>query len=419
MIGLIFNSIMKQGETSNENLMGDRFIPRRRIQGASDYKVLTEIKENSSKLQYASLLGCRDENLLCFNRKKGQTGPNEIYHDGKPKKQKVSSKLIKNGEKQILDIPGFKNDYYLNLLDAYDDNLISTVLYSSVFIFNRKTKKIVLCNNIEQDDIQPTCVKFNTSGSDVLAVGSDEGNLYLLDFVNNKRLVDVPMHQARIGCIDWNSQCNTLLATGSKDKTIALYDTRTSKFKSMTKFHHYGEICGLKWNPNGLELASGGNDNLINIWDLRNLQKPKHTINEHTAAVRALDWCPWDSNILGSGGGSGDMRLLVHDVQRQQCVKNIHTSSQVCALAWEPESQKLITAHGFSKYQICLWDIENENLLYEFVGHKNRVLSLSLAKDNSTMFSASADETLRVWNLRAYTKKYVDRESELTPMKLR
>lgn len=410
---------MKQCENLNENGIGDRFIPRRRVETGNDYKVLSEIRDNGSQLQYASLLGDKDENLLCFNRKKDKKDINVIYQEKPTKKVKTQAKLVKNGEKQILDIPGFKNDYYLNLLDAYNENIISTVLYSSVFVFNRKTKKIAACSSLEQEEIQPTCVKFSTGGSDLLSVGSEEGRLHLVDFTNNKKLLGTSIHKARIGCIDWNARCETLLATGSKDKTIALYDTRTAKAKSMESFYHFGEICGLKWSPNGLELASGGNDNLINIWDLRNLQKPKQTINDHTAAVRALDWCPWNSNTLASGGGSGDMRLMIHDTQKNICLKNIHTSSQVCALLWEPESQKLLTAHGFSKYQLCLWDVETESMLYEFIGHKNRVLSLVKAKENSTVFSASADETLRVWNMRAYTKRFVDRESELAPKNLR
>lgn len=62
---------------------------------------------------------------------------------------------------------------------------------------------------------------------------------------------------------------------------------------ALQKNYHFGEICGLNWNPNGYQLASGGNDNLINIWDLRNLKKPQCVIDEHKAAVRAIKWCPW------------------------------------------------------------------------------------------------------------------------------
>lgn len=75
---------------------------------------------------------------------------------------------------------------------------------------------------------------------------------------------------------------------------------------------HFGEICGIEWNRNGYVFATGGNDNIVNIWDIRKFKKPTLTIEEHKAAVRALKWCPWKDNLLATGGGSGDMRLLVH-----------------------------------------------------------------------------------------------------------
>ena len=49
---------------------------------------------------------------------------------------------------------------------------------------------------------------------------------------------------------------------------------------------------------------------------------------------------------------------------------------------------------------MCLWDFKSEKLLYEFMGHKNRILSLCKPKDSNIVFSASADETLRTWNMR-------------------
>lgn len=63
----------------------------------------------------------------------------------------------------------------------------------------------------------------------------------------------------------------------------------------------------MSWSPNGNLLASGGNDNKVNIFDIRKSKKALFTIEEHKAAIRALEWCPWDSNLLATGGGSGDM----------------------------------------------------------------------------------------------------------------
>jgi WD40 repeat protein len=96
---------------------------------------------------------------------------------------------------------------------------------------------------------------------------------------------------------------------------------------SLLKGKHMGEICGLSWNQNGYQLASGGNDNLINIWDLRNIKGCPTTILEHSAAVRAIKWCPWDNSLLASGGGSGDMRLLIHNADKGILVKSISTMS--------------------------------------------------------------------------------------------
>ena len=73
-------------------------------------------------------------------------------------------------------------------------------------------------------------------------------------------------------------------------------------------------------------------------------------IEEHKAAVRAIKWCPWKSNYLASGGGSGDMRLLVHNTDKGEVVRDILTTSQVCAVLWDEEAHVLLTSHGFSKY---------------------------------------------------------------------
>lgn len=74
-------------------------------------------------------------------------------------------------------------------------------------------------------------------------------------------------------------------------------------------------------------MASGGNDNLVCVWDLRNMKKPMKLFEEHKAAVRALKWCPWQSNLLASGGGSGDMRILTRNIDKDKIVKEINTGS--------------------------------------------------------------------------------------------
>ena len=44
------------------------------------------------------------------------------------------------------------------------------------------------------------------------------------------------------------------------------------------------------------------------------------------------------------------MRLLVHNSDKGKKVRDILTTSQVCAVVWDDEAHTLLTAHGFSKY---------------------------------------------------------------------
>ena len=50
---------------------------------------------------------------------------------------------------------------------------------------------------------------------------------------------------------------------------------------------HRGEVCGLKWSPDGRHLASGSNDNQIKIWTgVDRMRNPLHTLTDHIAAVK-------------------------------------------------------------------------------------------------------------------------------------
>lgn len=416
---------MKGYENCKETFGSDRFIPKRNTVVNYDYKILKENKKMINKHKnLENIFPFTEKNFLKFNIDEKKIGSNIIFKSRKNEGTKIKrdSKIIKNGESQILDIPGFKNDYYLNLIDILDEKLFVTILSSSVFIFNRKKNKVALLDCLENhNEYQnyPTSVKFNPKKQNKLAVGLQNGKLKIIDWTKNKVEINKMVHTSRIGCFDWNPKAPSLVASGSKDKKIKLFDIRTKKTILLQNNYHYGEICGIHWNQDGYQLASGGNDNLINIWDLRKLKKPTAIIEEHKAAVRAIKWCPWKNNLLATGGGSGDMRLLIHNTDKGKTVKEIHTSSQVCAVNWDNDARILLTSHGFSKYQMCIWDFEREDLLYEFMGHKNRILSLLKAEGSNVYVTASADETLRVWDLSQYIKPLIRNSSILKPLQLR
>jgi cell division cycle protein 20 (cofactor of APC complex) len=167
---------------------------------------------------------------------------------------------------------------------------------------------------------------------------------------------------------------------------------------------HEQEVCGLKWSPSGQQLASGGNDNILHIWDASTAssQGPSgylHRLDDHQAAVKALAWCPFQANLLASGGGTADRCIKFWNTHTGACVNSIDTQSQVCALQWSRHEKEILSSHGFSQNQLCLWKYPSMVKMAELTGHTSRVLHLAQSPDGFTVASAAGDETLRFWQV--------------------
>lgn len=122
-----------------------------------------------------------------------------------------------------------------------------------------------------------------------------------------------------------------------------------------------------------------------------------HTFTSHQAAVKALAWCPWQPHILASGGGTADRHIRFWNCNTGSCVNAVDTKSQVCALLWSLNYKELVSGHGFANNEIIIWKYPGMTKVTELTGHTARVLHLAMSPDGTTILSAGADETLRLW----------------------
>lgn len=215
-----------------------------------------------------------------------------------------------------------------------------------------------------------------------------------------KRLRVMNGHGSRIGALAWNSW---LISSGSRDGSIIHHDVRQRDHQVGILNGHTQEVCGLKWSEDAKFLASGGNDNLVNIWSSEGSTStgtsatPLHVFNEHQAAVRALAWCPWQPNVLATGGGTADRCIKFWNINSGTCTNSVDTKSQVCSLLFSKEYKELISAHGYANNQLTIWKYPSMVKQIDLTGHTQRVLQMAMSPDGSTVMSAGADETLRLW----------------------
>ncbi|KAH8410414.1 hypothetical protein KR215_004034 [Drosophila sulfurigaster] len=342
--------------------------------------------------------------ILCYQNKapaapESHTNPLKVVYSLKtPISTKSGSRYIPTTSERILDAPDFINDYYLNLMDWSGDNIVAVALGNCVYLWNAATGNIEQLNEYEEGDY--ACALSWIQEGQILAIGNSTGAVELWDCSKVKRLRVMDGHGARVGSLAWNSY---LVSSGSRDGTIIHHDVRSREHKLSSLNGHAQEVCGLKWSTDFKYLASGGNDNLVNVWSLGSsgvgtAQEPLHKFTEHQAAVRALAWCPWQTNTLASGGGTADRCIKFWNVHNGSLIKSVDSKSQVCSLLFSRHYKELISAHGFANNQLTIWKYPTMVKQADLTGHTSRVLQMAMSPDGSTVISAGADETLRLWN---------------------
>lgn len=331
---------------------------------------------------------------------------------------------IPSSPTRILDAPELRDDYYLNLVSWGDNNVLAVALDQTVYLYHTESGAIqeVRACSTRSDYVTSVAWVNEPGGPDRLAVGTFSAELQIWDTHTTTKVRTLRSHEERIGALAWNS---TLLTSGSRDTKIVHHDLRSDRHAVSTLVGHQQEICGLVWSPDAKTLASGGNDNCLCIWDSSKsgLNQPNRTnpsssvstatsrstaprlkLLQHKAAVKALAWCPWERHLLASGGGTADRTIKFWNSANGKLLNSVNTGSQVCGLVWSKTDRELLSSHGFSQNELCLWKYPTMARVREFTGHTARVLHLAMSPDGSSVVSAAADETLRFWSVFASSK---------------
>eukprot|EP01061_Rhynchopus_euleeides_P022130 TRINITY_DN36051_c0_g1_i1.p1 TRINITY_DN36051_c0_g1~~TRINITY_DN36051_c0_g1_i1.p1 ORF type:complete len:522 (+),score=127.62 TRINITY_DN36051_c0_g1_i1:51-1568(+) len=328
-------------------------------------------------------------------------------------------RYIPQTPERILDGPELVDDYYLNLLDWSQSNVLSVALKQTVYLWNAESGDITQLTHTGGERNIVTGLSF-AKDTPTLAIGTNNADVELWDVASGAKMSTLKGHIARVVSLAWNGH---LLASGSRDSSINLHDTRAAGGPVGTLTGHEQEVCGLQWSLDGTQLASGGNDNLLHVWDNRHRHEPRLRLTSHTAAVKAIGWSPHQGGLLATGGGTADRTLRFWNTSSGECIHTIDTKSQVCSLLWSVNRNELLTSHGYSENQLSLWKYPSMKRIANLTGHSSRVLHLALSPDGQTVVSAAGDETIRFWKCFAEEKskrrRAVKPTALLSPLTLR
>lgn len=293
---------------------------------------------------------------------------------------------------KVLDAPQLQDDFYLNLLDWSNRDVLAVGLGSCVYLWSAASSSVSMLCELPDDLV--TSVSWANTGSH-LAVGTSNGEVMLYDIEQGRNIRSFTGHTERVGALAWN---DWQLSSGSRDRTILHRDPRAGVNFSGRLTGHKQEVCGLKWSFDGMHLASGGNDNQLIIWSNETVNSiAKFT--QHTAAVKAIAWSPHQSGLLASGGGTADRTIRFWSSHTCEMLSSIDTLSQVCNLAFAKNCNELVSTHGYSQNQIILWKYPSMQKVSVLLGHTSRVHYLAMSPDGQNIVTGAGDETLRFWKV--------------------
>jgi cell division cycle protein 20 (cofactor of APC complex) len=300
------------------------------------------------------------------------------------------------------------------------DNTVAIALGPDVFLWNAESASISQLATRAKADW--TSVSWASRGF-YLALGTQQGEIEIHDTGVGKKLRTMIVGDARVPVCHWSTTTPHLVASACGSE-VCISDVRARNHHVGTLTNgHEQEVIGLKWAPSGNQIATGGNDNRVCIWDVSSSlhTSPKHILRNHCAGVKAVAWCPWQSDLLATGGGNADRTIRFWNSSTGIQLNTIDTNSQISSLQWSknPACKEIVSAHGYSKCELNVWQYPSLVKAAELHGHQERILSSCVSLDGTTVCTAGADETIRFWNIwpaKVHQKKKNEEASKLMKM---
>jgi WD40 repeat protein len=155
------------------------------------------------------------------------------------------------------------------------------------------------------------------------------------------------------------------------------------------------ELASFSYDPSGTRFVSASRDGTVTLWDAANLA-PLARGKVHQGGVPEVHFSP-DGTALMSIGWDGRANILRPAGGTFRATTFSHSDRQLVHAAWHPGGEVVATASMDGT--TILWDTDGDRLGVPMV-HEMQVSDLEFSPEGSRLVTASADETVRLWNAR-------------------
>ena len=328
----------------------------------------------------------------------------EVQQPGRKKSEKPAGLKKASKVKLVVRLSGFQ-DWVTSVAVSPDGKQLAAGSYGVIRRWKTADRSKISTAKLADGYIRD--LAFSPDGRTLAAAGYQR--TFLIDVANGKLLRTLKGQRGQVTGVAYSPD-GRLLATSSDDETVHLWNTSDGQGVRVLEGHSY-PVQDVVFSPDGRRIVSAAGDET-------RATKPGEVITWDTASGKQLTVLSDHKKAATSAAFSPDGKLMVTTSVDETV--NVYSSGKDAPLGFfgghgrpttsalfSPDGRFVVTGSGGrakGKNEIKLWTPREGEELATIDDHAARVTDIAISPDGQTLFSASYDKTVCVWDLSALNK---------------